>query len=100
MLGTSHWRAWLLVGLLAHTGCIGEIGNQGSSGEVPDDPPTEPSFVPAEATLHRLTAKQLQNSWLDLFGEPLVLPSDLPGDDRLYGFSSIAAASTTIAPMR
>jgi hypothetical protein len=99
MLGTSHWRAWLLVGLLAPTGCIGEIGNQGASGEETDPPPVQPSFIPAEATLHRLTAMQLQNSWLDLFGEPLALPSDLPGDDRLYGFSSIAAASTTIAPV-
>ncbi len=77
--------------------CIGELGSpEASSGSSP--PPSEPSFTPAAPTLHRLTQSQLGNAWTDLLGDVLI-PTELPNDDRLYGFSSISAASTTIAPL-
>ncbi|HWB78278.1 MAG TPA: DUF1592 domain-containing protein [Nannocystaceae bacterium] len=69
-----------------------ESGGSESGGDVPDA-----ELEPAPPTIHRLTQPQLQNSWLALLGEPLVLPTDLPTDDLLYGFTSIAAAGATIS---
>jgi len=86
-------RALLLIALIAASGCVGVVGDRH------DVPGTEPTFAPAEATLHRLTRPQLGNAWLDLLGEPLALPANLPADDRLHGFSSISAASSTISPI-
>jgi hypothetical protein len=78
-------------------GCIGNIGD-GSGEGGGAGPGAEVAFEPAAATVYRLTQVQLQNSYLHLFGE-LTVPTDLPGDDQLYGFTSIAAAGTTIAPL-
>ena len=86
-----HWLAF--VGLMPVAGCVGIIGDPSGS------PHDDPAFVPAEPTLHRLTRPQIHNAWLDLLGKPLVLPKDLPSDDVLYGFSSIAAAQSTISPV-
>lgn len=86
-------RSLVCISLLAAAGCVGVIGEPPDERQLASDP----SFVPAEATLHRLTQPQLQNAWLDLLGKPLVMPSDLPADDVLYGFSSIAAAKSTIS---
>ncbi len=84
---------------LTLTACVGSI-----DGDDPGKGPgggTDPAdqFLPAAPTIHRLTAPQLHNTWLTLFGEPLALPTDLPKDDQLYGFSSIAAAGTTISSL-
>ncbi len=46
----------------------------------------------------RLTAPQLHNTYRALLGEPLILP-DLPQDDQLYGFTSLSAATKTVAPV-
>lgn len=54
---------------------------------------------PAPPTIHRLSQMQLQNTWRSLFGEPLTMPTELPADDLLYGFSSIASAAATISPL-
>lgn len=92
-------RGFILAAVLATPllACVGDLGSpEASSGSTP--PPAEPSFTPAAPTLHRLTRTQLANAWTDLFGD-LLLPTELPNDDRLYGFSSISAASTTIAPL-
>ncbi|HTJ83032.1 MAG TPA: DUF1592 domain-containing protein, partial [Polyangiaceae bacterium] len=80
--------------LTAAAGCVGEIG--GSSDDGPG-PPSLPALEASPSTLHRLTAIQIQNSYRDLLGEPLEVPSDLPKDDLLYGFTSIAAAGSTIS---
>jgi hypothetical protein len=83
-------------------GCTGEIGNgegESSSSGGPGPNPNPAAFEPAAPTLHRLTSSQLKNTWLALFGEPLAMTEQLPADDRLYGFSAIAAASTTISPV-
>jgi hypothetical protein len=80
--------------------CSGDIGDDGDApdgGEGANSSVGE--FQPAAPTVHRLTQPQLQNAWLDLFGEPLAIPSELPKDDLAYGFSSIAAASRSISSL-
>ncbi|MFO0549941.1 MAG: DUF1592 domain-containing protein [Polyangiaceae bacterium] len=86
--------AWTASAALA--GCTGEIGpNETDTSAGGGD--ALPAFSPAAPTLHRLTTPQLENAWVDLLGEPLTIPDDLPADDVLYGFSSIAASSSTIS---
>ena len=82
---------------LALTACVGDIGTGDEPGGPGDE--TEQKLVPSSPTIHRLTAPQLQNTYRALFGEPLQVPTDLPKDDVLYGFSSIAAAATTISSL-
>lgn len=86
--------ASLLVLLLA--GCVGDIGSDDKKGGVD---PNADAFIPSQPTIHRLTTAQLQNTWVALLGEPLVLPTELPNDDLLYGFTSIAAAGATISSL-
>jgi len=89
------WYLPVLLALAAAGGCVGVIGDP--EGETSGTATTEPAL--AEATLHRLTRPQIQNAWRDLLGEPLAMPTDLPADDVLYGFSSISAARSTISPV-
>jgi len=63
-------------------------------GELPDA-----DLQPAPPTIHRLTQFQLLNTYAAVLGEPLERPTVLPPDDLLYGFTSIAAASSTISPL-
>lgn len=86
----------ILLSLVTLASCVGIIGDREQGNTYSS---TGALFVPAEATLHRLTRPQLRNAWLDLFGEPLAPPADLPADDVLYNFSSIAAARGTISPV-
>lgn len=92
-------RRWLLLAsaIPLAIGCVGDIG----TGETDDGAGahgSDPAATsPAAPTIHRLTRPQIENAWLDLFGEPLALPADLPQDDVAYGFTSIAAASRTIS---
>lgn len=83
-------------------------GTVGAEGTVTDDPSTgggdtegedlpDAALEPAPPTIHRLTQAQLHNTWRAVLGEPLVLPTELPSDDLLYGFTSIAAAGATIS---
>ncbi len=92
-------RRWLLLAsaIPLAIGCVGDIGSDETddgAGAHGSDPA---ALAPAAPTIHRLTRPQLENAWLDLLGEPLSLPSDLPQDDVAYGFTSIAAASRTIS---
>jgi hypothetical protein len=86
-----------LVGVAAGASCTGNIGD---TVDGPADPgAAQQPFLPAQPTIYRLTQRQLQNAYLDVLGEPLQVPTELPADDQLYGFTSIAAGSTTIAPL-
>lgn len=91
-----HSIAPIFFSLFTLASCVGVIGDREQGNTYSS---TGSLFVPAEATLHRLTRPQLRNAWLDLFGEPLTAPADLPADDVLYNFSSIAAARGTISPV-
>lgn len=84
----------------AMAACSGDIGDDGDAPDGGEGANTSVGpFEPAAATVHRLTQPQLHNAWLDLVGEPLALPSQLPNDDLAYGFSSIAAASRSISSL-
>jgi hypothetical protein len=71
-----------------------DTGSDDDAGELPDA-----DLQPAPPTIHRLTQFQLHNTYAAVLGDPLERPSMLPPDDLLYGFTSIAAASTTISPL-
>ncbi len=93
MLAASVWSAAALAG------CVGEIGDRASGqGPNPDDPLGE-DFEPGDATLHLLSSVQLANAYERAMGGPLSVTLDLPSDDQLYGFTSIAAANRTISPV-
>ncbi|MBM4357374.1 MAG: DUF1588 domain-containing protein [Deltaproteobacteria bacterium] len=84
-------------------GCTGELGGSQRPDTPPTtlDPETTATFAPGPATIHRLTAVQLQNSWRALLGQDVAVPPEgaLPTDDQAYGFRSIAAAMKTISPV-
>ncbi len=90
-LSCCSWLVWVAA-------CTGQIGDDDSSGAGASGPGGSEQAL-ASPTLHRLTQVQLHNSWLDLLGEPLALPANLPADDQAYGFTSIAAAQKTISPL-
>lgn len=71
--------------------------DSGTSGGDTDGNQPDAALEPAPPTIHRLTQAQLGNTWLAVLGEPLTLPTDLPPDDLLYGFASIAAAGATVS---
>lgn len=89
----------VLVAAASLGGCVGAIG--GTDPGTTSPPPATAKFAPEQATIHRLTVAQLQNTWRALLGDDLEIPpaSDLPDDDQLYGFRSIAAAKRTISPL-
>src|SRR6185503_12155936 len=70
----------------------GGTGVGGSGGTSP------PAFVPAPATLRRLTLDQYANTVRDLLGANITLPTDLEPDTSLNGFASIGAARTAFSP--
>jgi hypothetical protein len=88
---------------------VGEDGPSGSADDGVDDGADggsddgvdvpDANVEPAPPTIHRLTRHQLHNTYLAVLGAPLDLPTELPTDDLLYGFSSIAAAAATISPL-
>lgn len=71
---------------------MGGSGVGGSGGTSP------PAFVPAPATLRRLTLGQYANTVRDLLGANITLPTDLEPDTSLNGFASIGAARTAFSP--
>ncbi len=85
-------------GVVSATEGNSSAGSESSGSEGGVDQP-DADLEPAPPTIHRLTSTQLQNSWLAVLGEPLTLPTDLPTDDLLYGFTSIAAAGATVSPL-
>jgi len=88
----------LAAGLVAGwSGCVGAIGDKPPDPTI-TDPNATPETAPVETHMVRLTAPQVRNTYRALFGEPLVMP-DLPQDDQLYGFTSLSAATKTIAPV-
>lgn len=61
--------------------------------------PLSTPFVPAEATLRKLTVAQYRNSVTDLLGAAITLESELEPDTAQNGFYAIAAAKATISPV-
>lgn len=71
----------------------------GTSGGTDEGDLPDPDLEPAPPTMHRLTTAQLHNTYVDVLGLPLELPTNLPSDDLLYGSTAIAAAGATVAPL-
>lgn len=67
-------------------------GSAGSSTSTENIPP----FAPSEPALPRLTTAQYKNVIRDLFGPSIQVP-ELEPDQRLYSFSIIGAATTTLS---
>lgn len=65
----------------------------------PDEPPPPANvFVPAPATMHRLTVTEYQNSVRDLLPAGITVPSELEADTPLHGYASVGASDLTISP--
>jgi hypothetical protein len=68
----------------------------GGSGGTGSTTESIPPFVPSEPALPRLTTAQYANVIRDLFGPSIQVP-ELEPDQRLYSFSIIGAATTTLS---
>ncbi len=69
------------------------VGGSSGSGTITEN---IPPFAPSEPALPRLTTAQYQNVIRDLFGPSIRVP-ELEPDQRLYSFSIIGAATTTLS---
>jgi hypothetical protein len=78
-------------------GPAGTGGSGGVSQPPPAPPPPVAGFVPAAATLRRLTRAQYLNSVRDLLGQDINVTVELEPDTSLSGFASIGAALTTVS---
>jgi hypothetical protein len=77
----------------------GTADDGAESGAADDGDIPDANLEPAPPTIHRLTRPQLHNTYMAVLGTPLELPTELPLDDLLYGFTSIAAAGATVSPL-
>jgi len=98
LLFSSSMRRPLLslLAAAALSGCIGEIGDGGSSDSDVDG--VAQQIVPAPAALPRLTETQYRNTLADLFGAALP-PLQVEPDTSPYLFVSIGAASTSLSEL-
>ncbi len=97
-------RAPVLLSVLLLTGCKGYVGDPGAgpgTGREPDEPgPAEGEvFVPAPATLHRLTREEYRNTLRDLMPEGTPIPDALEVDTFIHGFSTVGGSELTIPPL-
>lgn len=92
----------VMVALGSCTGVIKEPPGRGPSGggagpSSSSPPPT--MFVPAPATLRRLTSTQYRNTLKQLFGDSIAIPA-LEPDIIVSGYSSVGASTLAISPRR
>ena len=102
--GTHASRRWtahgaLLVAAVVTLGCTGAVdtgpsGPRGTDRTRPVDPPV---FVPTPATLHRMTRAEHDATLRALLGDGYALPTDLPADTPLHGFSTVGGSELSIA---
>ncbi len=89
--------------------CLSTVGiSQGCSGEKSKDtantsgltpPSSEPAVQSPIPTLRRLTIAQYTNTISDVFGEGLLIPSNLEPDIETEGFKSLGAGISAISPV-
>ena len=90
---TTHLLLCLgLVAALA-PGCAGEE----LAPAPPRARPTETSFEPGPRVMQRLTREQYANAIHDLFGDDIVIPTQLEPDTDVDGFFSIGAATASVS---
>ncbi len=80
----------MTVRVLALAALLACQGSQDPPAGVPRSDP--PSFAPAPPTLRRLTTEQYRNSVRDLFGESVILPTELEPDLQSDGLYAEGAA--------
>jgi hypothetical protein len=87
--------------------CQGNLVGSGPDGSItppvgPDDEGpaviAESGFVPVAGALRKLTLAQYRNSVRDILGSEIVVPDNLEADNRVNGYSAIAAAQNTVSP--
>ena len=69
------------------------------TGEIVSPPTAEPSITPFPPSLSRLTISQYQNIITDVFGEGLLVSSNLEPDIETEGFKSLGASISSISPV-
>lgn len=77
-------------------GSSAAMSGGGSGGSSTTSSEHIPPFAPSEPALPRLTTAQYKNVIRDLFGPSIQVP-ELEPDQRLYSFSIIGAATTTLS---
>ncbi len=88
-----------MMAMIATLGCEGSIDDP--PGEPPEweRDPVEREFRPAVPTLRRLTRVEYEQTIRQLFPADVVVPSDLPTDTILYGFSTVGGSELTLPPL-
>ena len=95
--------------VLLATGAIGAACGVGDIGEASTDPSdnnpvtlpdggTAPPFVPATASIKRLTQSQYGRTIHELFGLGIKIPGDLEVDTKIHGFTTVGSSELTISP--
>lgn len=94
--------------ILVATGAIAAacgVGDIGEASTDPNDNPvtlpdggTAPPFVPATASIKRLTQSQYGKTIHELFGLGIKIPGDLEVDTKIHGFSTVGSSELTISP--
>lgn len=74
-----------------------ETNAQDSAEAIP--PSDEPSIAVASPTLRRLTIAQYHNIITDVFGDGLLIPSNLEPDISYEGLQALGATITTLSPV-
>jgi hypothetical protein len=96
-------RAPFLVSVLLLAACKGYVSDPGgdpSTGRGPDETGLAgaDTFVPAPATLHRLTAEEYRNSLRDILPADVPIPEEIEVDTFIHGFSTVGGSDLTIPP--
>ena len=91
-------RSVALVAALGLAGACGSAEDKPLSETGADELSAPPEAAPPTPRLRRLTVPQYKNALLDLFGEELVVPTQLEPDLRDAGLQSVGASSTAISP--
>ncbi len=88
-----------LSGVGLSQGCSGD-GSKDTANSVHTAPPsTEPAVQSPVPTLRRLTIAQYKNTIADVFGDGLLIPSNLEPDIETEGFKSLGAGISAISPV-
>ncbi len=90
--------SFLAVAAVTLVGCgVGVIGDYADDAVTRESADGPRPFVAAPAQLRRLTVTEYQNSLRYLFGNDIVVPTDLEGDTIINGLEAIGAGSTTLS---
>ena len=90
-------NSWIFFPLSLGIGCSGEQTKDTGTAKSP--PTEEPMVMQPPPSLRRLTITQYQNVISDVFGEGLLIPTNLEPDIETEGFKSLGASISSISPV-